>query len=339
MPTNYALRTPLYASASSSGTATASAKCVITVGGSTVYTIVKEAATNVTVQFEIAELVRDYLDITFTYSPTYITFGSSIQFFNQPNAEGTAQGAAVSTVGGQGWEAYSLFTDGINAIIPFPNRQRPTWLLADLFPLAAAGSQQFIYVPNGKDGKVAWIAYDGTVAEVAYNGTDDALQPTGATRLTIKRIDCTKYGDGRKVSFINRYGVVQDLWFFLKRVKNINRTNESFQSNTLTNATATSAPSYSVTNAPKKLFNTQAKQSNTLSSGYYPEEANAYFEELLLSEYVWITRPVVDQPNVEQTIPVVVKTSSMTYKTSLNDRLIEYTIDFEDAFDYINNVR
>ena len=76
-----------------------------------------------------------------------------------------------------------------------------------------------------------------------------------------------------------------------------------------------------------------------MSSGYYPEEANAYFEELLLSEYVWITRPIVEQPNIEQTIPVVVKTSSMTYKTSLNDRLIEYTIDFEDAFDYINNVK
>jgi hypothetical protein len=339
MPTNYALRTPLYASASSSGASTASAKCVITVGSSIVYTIIKDASQNVTVQFEIAELVRDYLNITYTYAPTFITFGSSIQFFNLANAGGTAQGAAVSTVGGQGWEAYSLFTDGINAVMPFPNRQRPTWLLADLFPLAAAGLEQFIYVPNGKDGKVAWMAFDGTVASAPYNGTDLVIQPTGATRLNIKRIDCTKYGDGRKVSFINRFGVVQDLWFFLKRVKNINRTNESFQSNTLTNATATSAPSYSQTNAPKKLFNTQAKQSNILSSGYYPEEANAYFEQLLLSEYVWITRPVVEQPNIEETIPVVVKTSSMTYKTSLNDRLIEYTIDFEDAFDYINNVR
>ena len=31
--------------------------------------------------------------------------------------------------------------------------------------------------------------------------------------------------------------------------------------------------------------------------------------------------------------------SSMTHKTSLNDKLIEYTIEFEEAFDYINNVR
>ena len=39
------------------------------------------------------------------------------------------------------------------------------------------------------------------------------------------------------------------------------------------------------------------------------------------------------------TTPVKVKTSSMTFKTSVNDRLIEYTIDFEEAYDYINNIR
>jgi len=29
----------------------------------------------------------------------------------------------------------------------------------------------------------------------------------------------------------------------------------------------------------------------------------------------------------------------MAFKTSVNDRLIEYTIEFEEAFDYINNIR
>ena len=96
---------------------------------------------------------------------------------------------------------------------------------------------------------------------------------------------------------------------------------------------------HSQTNAPKKLFNTQAKQTHTLSSGYYPESANLFFEQLLLSEYVWYTRPEDTQPNQDQQIPVTVKTSSIAYKTSLNEKLIEYTIEFEDAFDYINNIR
>ena len=78
---------------------------------------------------------------------------------------------------------------------------------------------------------------------------------------------------------------------------------------------------------------------HTLSSGYYPEFANSYFEQLLLSEYVWLTRPQKENPSVDETVPVTVKTSNMKFKTSVNDRLIEYTIDFEEAFDLINNIR
>lgn len=339
MPTNYALRTPIFASASSSGVNTASAKCVITVAGSTVYTLIKSATQNVTVQFEIAELLRDFLNITFIGNPQFIVFGSSIQFFNLPNAEGTAQGPATSTVGGNGFEAYGLFSEGINPVIPFENVQKPAWLIAEAEPLASANDRYVIYVPNNVAGKISFIKADDTIEASNYGATDTSIQPTGALRLNIKRIDCTKYGDGRLITFINKFGIIQDLWFFLKRSKSISRTNEDFQSNTLTNTTATSAPSFSQTNAPKKLFNTQAKQNHTLSSGYYPESANLFFEQLLLSEYVWYTRPEDTQPNSEQAIPVIVKTSSLAYKTSLNERLIEYTIEFEDAFDYINNIR
>ena len=168
---------------------------------------------------------------------------------------------------------------------------------------------------------------------------------TNATSITldginveIKRIDCTKYGAGRKIIFINKYGTQQDLWFFLKEVKSIARTNENFKSNTITYPSDTNA-TYSISDAPNKVFNTQAKQSHVLSSGYYPEFANEYFEQLLLSEYVWMERPSKTNPSSNEIIPVNVKTSTMTFKTSVNDKLIEYNINFEEAFDYINNIR
>jgi hypothetical protein len=140
----------------------------------------------------------------------------------------------------------------------------------------------------------------------------------------IKRIDCTKYGDGKRIIYINKYGAQQDLWFFLKETKNIARTNEGYKSNTITYPSGSNA-TYNVQNAPNKVFNTQAKQTHTLSSGYYPEFANQQFEELLLSEYIWLS--------------TVRKGSSVAFKTSVNDRLIEYTMEFEEAFDYINNIR
>jgi len=339
MPTNYALRTPIYASAYNPTSGIQSAKLLLNITGvgTPVYTIVKDAASSVRVVFEIAELLRDYLDISYIGAPQKITFTSTIQFFDAVNAGGSAVGSAIATTSGDGWEAYGLFTDGINPTLPFENIALPAWLIAEANPLASANDRYFIYIPFDVAGKVSWIDASGNVAATNYIGTDTSIQPTGAPRLNITRIDCTKYGYGRMITFINKYGVIQDLWFFLKRVKNINRTNESYQSNTITSTAST--VSYSQDNAPKKLFNTQAKQTHTLSSGYYPESANAFFEELLLSEYVWYTRPDDTQPDTDETIPVIVKTSSMIYKTSLNDRLIEYTIEFEDTFDYINNIR
>jgi hypothetical protein len=57
---------------------------------------------------------------------------------------------------------------------------------------------------------------------------------------------------------------------------------------------------------------------------------------MMLSEKVWVTN-VID--SVEQVLPINVKTSDITYKTSLNDKLVEYTIEFDKSFDTINNIR
>jgi len=341
MPTNYALRTPIYASSSSSVSTTQSAKCLVSVAGTVVYTIIKSASANTTANFEIAELVRDYLQIVYIGNPQFVVFTSTIQFFDQANAGGTAQATPVTTTSGNGFEAYGLFSEGINPTIPFENVQLPAWLIAEANPLASANDRYVIYVPFGVSGKTSYIDTSGNIAAISYTTTDTFIATPSGLRLNIQRIDCTKYGDGRMITFINKFGVIQDLWFFLKRVKKINRTNESYMSNTLTYAAGSTPlpPSYSQQNAPKKLLNTQAKQKHILSSGYYPESANLFFEQLLLSEYVWYTRPEDTQPNQEQVIPVIVKTSDITYKTSLNDSLIEYTIEFEDAFDYINNIR
>ena len=232
----------------------------------------------------------------------------------------------------EGFEAFGYYEEGSSPTIPFTSGAQ--FLLA---PNVLSSNRWQIYVPKLATGYVSYINSSGTsVVSLAYNATDTSVTTQSSTCI-INRIDCTKY-EPIKVMFINRYGVQQDLWFFLKESKSVTRSNESYQSNTL--QTPEDEPAqYDVQDAPRKLFNTQAKQTRALSSGYYPEAANGYFEELLLSEYVWIRALRNGYSNSFRTIPVVVKTSSMTYKTKLNDRLIEYTIEFEDAFDYINNIR
>ena len=346
MPTNYGLRTPLYSQASSTSAAVKSATLRLSLGGQVIYTITKDAAENKPVTFEIAELLRDYLTITLSDtvgnapSVQKITFASTISFYPLANGGGSLI-ASVNTLGGDGYEGYSLYIDGTNSSIPYRNRasNQPTWLLAEKTPSTAATNDDFvIFVPEGESGFAGFMAANGVISYQGYNDVETSKTVEGIL-LTINRISCTKYGIGTKVTFLNRFGVLQDLWFFLKEVKTMAKTKENYKANTLAYSAEATAPTYSQSDPTVKILNTQAKQTHIHSSGYYPEFANKYFEELLLSENVWITRERIQQPNTPEIIPVVIKNSNMTYKTSLNDRLIEYTIEFEDAFDYINNVR
>ena len=128
----------------------------------------------------------------------------------------------------------------------------------------------------------------GLVA-TSFTASDTSVTNVDGVVCNIKRIDCTKYGEGNRIIYINKYGAQQDLWFFLKETKNLARTNEGYKSNTITYPKWFKCYILNVQNAPNKVFNTQAKQTHTLSSGYYPEFANQQFEELLLSEYVWLS--------------------------------------------------
>jgi hypothetical protein len=53
---------------------------------------------------------------------------------------------------------------------------------------------------------------------------------------------------------------------------------------------------------------------------------------LFLSEQVWIYYD-------SETLGINIDSKNIAYKTSLTDRLINYTIDVSFAFDTINNIR
>lgn len=330
---NIALRNPQYKFIEATAS-TLSVRCLITIDGTLRYTLIKNVTPSTGVNFDISELARDYLNMVYSslYAIRSILIVTNLQKFAGANATGSTIGSAVVYTD-NGFEAFGKFNEGSNPTTPFKTGGQ--FLIAPNTPSAIALRWQ-IFVPVGVAGFVGYVNSNGGFTMNTYSTTDITISQSGDT-LNINRIDCTKYGIGRKIIFINRYGVQQDLWFFLKEVDTVNRTNESFQSNTIeypNNAFA----QYSLTNAPTKLINTKAKQSRTLSSGYYPEFANAFFEQLLLSEYVWMERPVLDATAIER-VPVIVKESNIQFKTSLNDRLIQYTMTFEDSFDYINNIR
>ena len=322
-----ALRSPQYKSLVA-GANSVYALCTIKIGGVLKYTLRKEVAPTETVIFEIAELCRDFLSITFdgTYTAQTLTIQTEIIAYD------SSDGLVNSTgdIDDIGYDAYGTFMEGANPTVPFGSVP-DTLFTRKPYP----SSQGDIYVPYGYAGVVPGIKIDGTMEYYSYSSTDEAIQGTTmGVQVNIHRIDCTKYGDGHKVTFVNKFGALQDIWFFLKSVNTTSKRQEQFQRNIINGTT------YDVNTHTKQVFNTIANQSITLSSGYYPEWANQWFEQLLLSEQVWLTRnKLYDRTDQTEVVPVNVSKSSMIQKTSVNDRLIDYTFDFELSADYINNIR
>ena len=302
------------------------------------YTILKTGVAGDVITFEISELIRDYLNIT--YSGTYTeqtvsTSGSFILQYTSTDGTGIPSGTTAVAVDHKALDGYGTFMEGANPNLGLGSQ----WLIQK----DVIKNGYYIYAPEQSTGVVPYM-YSDQVFYGAYQTNDTTLSSPFGTSVNIVRINCSRYSRDspsnlkvNKITFVNKFGVLQDLWFFLKTVKTTTSTKETFNANTI--STSTGSATYSVNSPTKKVFNKSANQKIVLSSGFYPEGANPFFEQLLLSKQIWLTQPKPSSPADAEIVPVIISTSSFTYKTSLNDKLIEYTMEFDMAFDYINNVR
>jgi len=296
------------------------------------YTIIKNATQSTVVTFEIGELIKDYIVQTFTggqSQPIKVsTAGTQFKQYTGQNGTGNAQ--VFSITDNIAVDGYGTFMEGANPTLP----ANTAWLLSK----DEIKGGYYMYYPYGVGGWIPQITGGGTFTQVGFNANSTMpITNNNTDPLYVIRVDCSRYGDGNKITFLNKFGALQDLYFFLKSVKSTTSTKETYSANTI--STSSGSATYSVNAPTKQVFNKSANQKIVLSSGYYPEGANPFFEQLLLSKSVWLTQPDPYDPSTEQVVPVIINTSSFTYKTSLNDRLINYVMEFDMAFDYINNVR
>lgn len=157
------------------------------------------------------------------------------------------------------------------------------------------------------------------VDEVIVNAVE------GVTVLKIQNIEECKYTP-YKVTFINKYGAYQDIWFFKRSNLSMTKKDEMFKSNIINNG------SYNTYQHQYSTFHVNAKETLSLNTGFYPESYNEVFRQMSLSDKIWIEYN-------EKTLPVRLTSSNLSFKTRLDDKLINYTIELEFAFDKINNVR
>ncbi len=135
-----------------------------------------------------------------------------------------------------------------------------------------------------------------------------------------------------KVTFVNKFGALQDLIFFKKSVDSTTVKGEEFKSAVFDQSTLT----YKTYQHQRTQFMVQGNDSIKMNTGFVNDDYNQVIEQLMLSEQVWATFVTETQELVR---PVVPKTKALTFKTSLNDNLVDYAIDFDIANDKINNIR
>ena len=189
---------------------------------------------------------------------------------------------------------------------------------------APAITTRILYVPDNTAGYVPTFSATGFTYN-SFSATATTKTVNGVV-WQIKRLCNPKY-EPFKVTFVNKYGALEDIYFDLVRRNTTETTYDKFKRNIVS-----STGSYSINEHQTKTFNQTGKDSFTMNTDYVDESFNETLEELLLSKKIWITEN-------GQVLPIICKTKSLQKKTSLLNQLVQYEFGFEYAFDKINKVR
>jgi hypothetical protein len=289
------------------------------------------------ITLEIGELIRDYVSVYF--NDDYVSYTKWVRavvtYFDSSDHPFTYDNPKVFEY--IAFDGYGFFEDGTN-----PELQRHALI-----------SSNNIYIPENTAGKfpifaegVGKVTIDSTDTQITDSGnTNQKIQyitiPANSNEIKVYDTDdttllktvlitnvCEPKFTPYKITFVNKYGAFEDLYMFKKSTEQMNVTSDLYKRNTIANSTAT----YDTAEGQRSRYNVNGVTNIKLNTGFIIEDMNTTIEELFLSENVWVRYE-------NKTLPILPKSQSLDFKTSLNDKLINYTIDFEFAFDKINNVR
>lgn len=334
------------------------------------YSFTKTKASNGThIVFEIADYIRDYIETEYgDYATNAVWVYWSYQMYDADDFTigGTVTGQRIAVDG------YGYFEEGINpretdsydvmqdntdiyyhdgedvifsvwsddvgyAILDSGNPSVYWEDVADYWEVVAgdwqSGDLGSLSIPTSTDSsfKIRYVRITDTdqLSDTETVEIYDRVGPNLLNTITLHKVCEPKYSP-MKVIFYNRFGAMQDLWFFKRSDTSINVTSDTFKRNTVDYSTGTAT--YNTAKHQIKSFNLNGKESVVLNTDFLPEDFNEVIEQLLLSEEVWID-------NGANVLPVRPVTNSLTFKKGVNEKLISYTINFEYAFDKINNIR
>ena len=330
------------------------------------YTLNSFSIQNVSV-FEISELARDY--VTNNFNGIYESTNYWVDYRVTQFIQGVAQTPSNFTLL-KGFNGYGFFEEEANPQNDYSLLQsNKTILKLDDAPIVIAvdtsktsnvafyydsqllynktissstqNNLQIEYITNTVNGSDVFedrVVQDGGIFEGNVCLTEFSKEFTlfpvdtiyidgddGVDLIKVQNVEECKY-QPYKITFVNKFGALQDVWFFKKTSETLTTKKEEFKRNIIVNG------AYNISNHQNKVLTKNGSEKLTLNTGFYPEEYNEVFKQMQLSEDCWI------EVN-NKTLPVNITSSELAYKTNLNDKLINYTINVEYAFDTINNIR
>jgi hypothetical protein len=329
------------------------------------------------VVFELSELARDFMETEYNnYATDTLWIDADITIYNSAGVIVQVNSQDTNTSSFLGIDGYGYFEDGTNprsvqyttpmvlqynttvyyndgADIKIPIYAEAETVTATLTSTAGAdinwdnaddfwdtynetwgsGQTPVIITDNGNTNqKIQYLII--TDSEDLNNNDFVTISSNNASYpdvvITLKKVCEPKYTP-LNIIFYNKFGALQNLWFFKKSMTNINITSQQFKNNILDIENSGGAPSYALSKHQEKKFMANGKESITVNSGFYTEDHNEVVREMLLAEQVWI----YDGTN---TLPINLKSNTLQFKKSVNDKLISYTLSFDYAYDKINNI-
>lgn len=308
MGTAIGVRSPFFVSHSA---ATAvEGTLALTISGSLAYTITKDVVPGTTrATFDISELVRDYIQPRYDGSILANDCGAVIISYTI-NLFNSAGGNVGSDSGSyDAFDAYQYYYNGNNYNLP----------------TGALITGLDLWVPIGEGGVV--FSNSGTdVTTTSFTSGDSSV-----LGVPINRFPCGRYGN-YPLTYLNRFGVHQQMWFTAKTVTSLSVTGSKYKSKYNAENGGINGDRHQYVD-----YNRNGLKQYTLNTDYITtdiEDVNNQLQELLLSEYVWI-----DDLDLGLPTPVNVLTSNVTFKTGLNDRLVSYQVTVQTAYDLISTGR
>ena len=334
----------------------------------TTYELIKnEVADNGYVIFEIGELIKDF--IAYSFSGTFGSNGVNVwvQTTATPIRSNPADGAldAITTIM-LAFDGVGYFEEGfdITQTTNSATTQNLTRHKGSLKTLMSNTTifrefQEVLYIPvlanlsvnSGSDTlsgatTVNFKNGSSTVSTVTVptgvSNSNNAIAYATSTTATLTSVDIVTGGSTETITieeqpcnrftnlplvFVNKSGALQKVNFFLKSLESVNVEKEEFKTNTLT-----TGATYSINAHQYKNRNINSRETIVLNTGYVNDSYNQVIEEILFTKRCWLFKN-------NQYLPVIPQDKSVQFKTSLNDRLANYTMTFNFAFDKINTIR